>query len=131
LINRFISDEELIELYKVSDTIWACYAPSYDQASGIFGRAVQFSVPVIVRDGSQVSKLSRFLNHSTTTITWGDPDAAAHQIISEFQKRGSEADIGTNTASLRGHSLSTLGKALGLNISDEDFNSDIRSKDGT
>jgi hypothetical protein len=32
---------------------------------------------------------------------------------------------------LRGHSLSTLGKALGLNISDEDFNSDIRSKDGT
>ena len=40
LEDRFISNEELNSLYAVSDLVWCVYSPSYDQASGIFGRAV-------------------------------------------------------------------------------------------
>lgn len=59
LIDRFITDQELESLYPVSDAIWACYAPEYDQASGIFGRAIQFGVPPLVRSGSGLSTFAR------------------------------------------------------------------------
>tara|TARA_B100001063_G_scaffold56039_1_gene49946 strand:+ start:6238 stop:7275 length:1038 start_codon:yes stop_codon:yes gene_type:complete len=56
-INRYVNDEELIALYASSDIIWALYDSGYDQASGIFGRALQFGVPSIVRYQSLVDKL--------------------------------------------------------------------------
>lgn len=51
-LNRYVSDEELISFYLISDLIWCYYDRNYDQASGILGRAVQFGIPVIVRPGS-------------------------------------------------------------------------------
>ena len=56
-INRTVSDEELVILYASSDLIWNLYHKEYDQASGIFGRAVQFGVPSIVRYLSLVDRL--------------------------------------------------------------------------
>lgn len=58
VIARFISDAELESLYGIATLIWACYAPSYDQASGVFGRALQLGVPVIVREGSLVAEIA-------------------------------------------------------------------------
>lgn len=55
IIDRFISDAELESLYGIADAIWACYAPDYDQASGVFGRAIQWGVPVIVRESSVIA----------------------------------------------------------------------------
>ena len=55
IIDRFISDVELESLYGIADAIWACYAPDYDQASGVFGRAIQWGVPVIVRESSVIA----------------------------------------------------------------------------
>jgi hypothetical protein len=55
LVDRFISDAELESLYGIADAIWACYAPDYDEASGVFGRAIQWGVPVIVREGSVIA----------------------------------------------------------------------------
>lgn len=56
---RFIDHDELLDLYACADLIWACYAPQYDQASGIFGRAMQMGLPVVVRNHSLLHRLCR------------------------------------------------------------------------
>ena len=58
VVDRFISDDELSSLYGIADAVWACYAPAYDQASGIFGRAIQTGVPAILRRGSVISQIA-------------------------------------------------------------------------
>lgn len=58
VIDRTISDLELDTLYNYCDWIWACYRPDYDQASGIFGRAVQFGRVPIVRAGAQIDHIA-------------------------------------------------------------------------
>lgn len=55
--NRFVSDNDLTALYASSDLVWTLYAEDYDQASGIFGRAVQFGIPVVVRENSLIHKI--------------------------------------------------------------------------
>lgn len=52
--DRRISDAELAALYRVSSGVWACYHPDYDQASGIFGRAVQRGRCPVIRDGAVI-----------------------------------------------------------------------------
>lgn len=51
-VDRFLDDSEILAAYAAADTVWCLYDPSYDQASGILGRAVQFGVPPLVREGS-------------------------------------------------------------------------------
>jgi hypothetical protein len=55
--DRFLSEDELLAAYRAADLIWCAYAPDYDQASGILGRAVQFGIPVVVRAGSLIHRL--------------------------------------------------------------------------
>lgn len=50
--DRFISDDEVLQLYAIGSAAWCVYSSEYDQASGILGRAVQLGVPVIVREHS-------------------------------------------------------------------------------
>lgn len=50
--DRFVTDDEILSLYKVADYAWCCYAPDYDQASGVFGRALQTGVEPVVRKES-------------------------------------------------------------------------------
>ncbi len=57
VINRFVSDEELLATYRIVDVIWTCYSLNYNQSSGIFGRAVQTGKPMIVRTDSYLQKL--------------------------------------------------------------------------
>jgi hypothetical protein len=57
LIDRFISEGEVLASYAISDAVWCCYHESYDQASGILGRAMQLGLPVIVREGSLSHRL--------------------------------------------------------------------------
>ena len=52
IVDRFLSDDEMLALYAAADAIWCLYDPSYDQASGILGRAIQLGIPPIVRTGS-------------------------------------------------------------------------------
>ena len=68
-LNKFISDEELLTIYSSSDLIWALYSEKYDQASGIFGRAVQYGIPVIVRENSLIHKISIMENISHIALT--------------------------------------------------------------
>ena len=57
VINKMLAPEELIELYASSDIVWALYPENYDQSSGIFGRAIQFGIPVVVRSESIIHKI--------------------------------------------------------------------------
>jgi hypothetical protein len=50
--DRFVTDNEILSLYKAADLAWCCYSAEYDQASGVFGRALQTGVEPVVRDGS-------------------------------------------------------------------------------
>tara|TARA_R110002072_G_scaffold1559_3_gene12892 strand:- start:25134 stop:25715 length:582 start_codon:yes stop_codon:yes gene_type:complete len=54
--SRYVTDEEVLSLYKVADYSWCCYSPKYDQASGVFGRSIQTGVMPIVRRGSVISQ---------------------------------------------------------------------------
>lgn len=64
LIDRFISEAELLGLYHAADIVWSCYAPDYNQASGIFGRAVQLGKPTLLRRGSYLEPLAVELGHA-------------------------------------------------------------------
>lgn len=74
LFDQFLTDEEIVSLYGISDAIWACYAPSYNQTSGIFGRAMQFGVPAIVRSGSLIAEFARGLRLPVIGVDFDRPD---------------------------------------------------------
>ncbi len=77
LIDRRISDEELESLYGVADIVWSCYAPDYDQASGIFGRAVQYGTPVVLRRGALIEQFATILGVPAISLEWGEAAVAA------------------------------------------------------
>ena len=55
-INRYVSDAEILGLYKRAGAVYAFYAPSVLRPSGIFGRAVQNDCPVVVRSGGYLDE---------------------------------------------------------------------------
>lgn len=57
--SEYISHDELLDLYAAADAVWCCYALDYDEASGVFGRAIQLGLPVIVRKGSLLERTCR------------------------------------------------------------------------
>jgi hypothetical protein len=52
VVDRTISDAELLGAYAASDAVWCLYPPAGDRATGILGRAAQLGLPVVVRQGS-------------------------------------------------------------------------------
>lgn len=52
VVDRFLTDSELLEGYGAATAVWCMYDQSYDQASGILGRAVQLGLPTLLRAGS-------------------------------------------------------------------------------
>ena len=57
VVDRAVSDAELLGAYVASDAIWCLYPPVGDHASGILGRAAQLGLPVVVRQGSLAHRL--------------------------------------------------------------------------
>jgi len=84
LLDRMASNEELLALYQCTDYVWACYAPQYNQASGIYGRAVQFGVPTVVRSGSFLDRLSTILDEPKIGLAWGDEDGVVDAFRNEL-----------------------------------------------
>lgn len=62
VVDRFISQSELVAMYKLADFIWCSYHESYDQSSGVLGRAIQYNKTPIVRSGSMAEKICQSLN---------------------------------------------------------------------
>ena len=109
VLNRFISDDELLGLYGASDLVWCCYAPNYDQASGIFGRAIQLGRTPIIRAGSLVDRLSRNLSIPAIAVSYEPQDAAS--ILAEASLAKPRT---IDVAAMREDSSRSLFAALGV-----------------
>lgn len=105
LVDRFISDDELLSLYGVSDLVWALYDPVYDQSSGVMGRAMQLGRPSVVRQGSQIDELARHLGVPVVSAPWDDDAGIVDAILSSA---GQPVTAPAVAARLKAHSLDVL-----------------------
>ena len=115
--DRFISDEELFSLYGVADYVWCVYPPSYDQASGVFGRAVQLGVVPLVRSGSVLDDYVRFMG--TRAVSLADvnkmtPLGFRQVLLEEVTPEQSGAPCELSSAiTIRAESIAELKRGLG------------------
>ncbi|WP_448658011.1 hypothetical protein ACPVPU_11150 [Sphingomonas sp. CJ99] len=112
LINRRIDDDELLDLYKASDLIWCCYAPSYDQASGIFGRAVQFAKTAILRQGSISQSFATVIDQPSIALPWNQADEAARQLSQYNASDMPKGEKGHRNDEMRKHNESVINRYL-------------------
>jgi len=108
LINRHLAHGELMYMYRCADIIWSCYSPVYNQASGIFGRAIQFGVPVIVRKGSYLENLGGILFHPTLALPFENADIAAKEILAWKPRARDPAARISMLNEMRAYSVSVL-----------------------
>ncbi|MGV3554641.1 MAG: hypothetical protein ACO1OD_05250 [Croceibacterium sp.] len=80
LVDRFLDDQELVSVYGAANLIWACYAPAYDQASGVFGRALQYRKTPIVRHGATIDRFGREYGFACLSVEY-DADLAARSLL--------------------------------------------------
>lgn len=116
-LNRFISDAELFDFYGAADFVWASYSPDNDQASGIFGRAVQLGIPTIVRKNSMIHRLCEIESFPHIAFDPNAPDELLREMLS-FKPSGSIAE----TQKYMQISLDHLEQALGVPINYRDAN---------
>lgn len=116
LFDRQLTDSELMGLYGSADAIWGCYAPTYDQASGIFGRAFQLGIPVIVRAGSYISRLASSLDHQTIELEFDNPSQSARMLIRSVAAGSFSREIRPDVWKLRRKSLAILNDAVGNDV---------------
>ncbi len=110
LLNKRITDSELVGLYRASDIIWACYSPKYDQSSGIFGRALQYDKTIIVRESSIIGKLAEGIANKYI----GARMPCCLGVVGELLKLAiPESGAGNRSLKLRGQRSVLLGFLFG------------------
>jgi hypothetical protein len=113
VVNRFISDDELRSLYGAAAVVWGVYAPHYDQASGIFGRAVQYDKPVLLRRGSSIARHAEFLGARAVAIDYGIPESVVEGLQ---QAVHSPPSTSSSSQEMRSRSLALVLAGLGQNV---------------
>jgi len=93
LINKRISDSELVALYKAANVIWACYSPEYDQSSGVLGRALQYEKSVIVREGSIAEKLAIKFKSPVLSLVDSDFSGVLLWLKSDHESLGLDSSV--------------------------------------
>jgi hypothetical protein len=112
LIDRYISDEEMFELYNIADAVWSCYPPDYNQSSGIFGRAFQFAKPSVVREDALLLRLAKALQHPSLSLPFGDTQTASLRLTTWIPERADPVSIKLKIEQMRKRDLDTLANAL-------------------
>ena len=113
LFDRRLEFSELMGLYSCADAVWSCYAPDYDQASGIFGRAFQLGIPAIVRSGSHIARLANSLNHETIELPFDNPQESATALMhSKPVRLSKEIKLKADVWEIRRRSLDNLRDAI-------------------
>lgn len=108
IMDRYITDEELIATYSAADAVWCLYDPNYDQASGILGRAVQLGVVPLVRAGSVSARQCQHYGVPHLAAQ-GAQDIAA--VVSQLPS--SDPDLGRDLQTqFARHSIAVLSQAL-------------------
>lgn len=113
LVDRSLSDAELLDLYSLAFAVWACYSPVYDQASGVFGRAVQLGVPAVVRANSILANVAADINHPIIAVTFDKIDEFVGNFIKWLpQEKAHSWPTLSMTEQMKVQSVSTLRSAL-------------------
>lgn len=108
-IDRFVTDAELVELYGAADLIWCVYAPDYDQASGVLGRALQLGIPVAARRGSAIAAICANEGHPCIALDDDDgwealvpvPPRVARDLAHSRARRHGEVSLARLAEALR------------------------------
>ena len=110
LVDRAISDAQLLGTYAGSDAVWCLYPRIGDHAIGILGRAAQLGSPAVVRKGSVAHRLCLVENLPHIAAT---ADEVAVRLACPLPPRD---ELRGRHAALRfaKHSETTLRAALGL-----------------
>jgi len=116
IFDRSISDEELISLYKTADLVWSCYAPNYNQSSGILGRAFQLGKPSLVREGSYLVTFSELLGHPALSLPYGQVELASTRLSLWKPELPDGASISRKVEEMRGRDLKLLAEAFGRRL---------------
>jgi hypothetical protein len=112
VLDRYLTDGEILDAYGTADLVWACYPPHYDQASGIFGRSVQLGRSTIVRQESFIAALSAVYGHPHVAVPFQNAEAARRLLLAWRPDACSEINAKARAASARTRSLEVLNKAL-------------------
>lgn len=112
LVDRRIDDAEMRALYEIADLVWTCYAPDYNQASGIFGRAFQFGVPALTREGAYLSTVGAEIGQTYLEIPYGNPGEAAARILAWSPPRPDVHMTETRVAAMAAHAAEVFATAL-------------------
>ncbi len=115
LVDRRLEDAEIESLYTVADAIWCCYAPGYDQASGVFGRAMQLGVPVVIRSGTLIEAVASGTSLPVLVGEFGDAARMAKLLSLPLPGRlkGAELSLhGERIQSWRQHFIHVVENAL-------------------
>ena len=110
LIDRTLSDAQLLGVYAGSDAVWCLYPPVNDHATGILGRALQLGIPVIVRENSPAHRLCMTENLAHIAAT---PTEAAARLTAPLPPCN-EPHGHAAARRFAEHTESTLRAALGL-----------------
>jgi len=86
--DRFLTDGELLSLFKLAEMAWCCYPVERDMSSGIFGRCRQIGVIPVVRQGSLLESKFGGTMH-TRPIPYDDAQAAGAILCSSLPDRPS------------------------------------------
>ncbi len=110
LVDRMLSDAQLLGVYAGSEAVWCFYPRIGDHTIGILGRAVQLGIPVVVRQGSIAHRLcmAETLPHIAASA-----EEIAARLTGPLPPRD---EPGGRSAARRfaEHSETTLRTALGL-----------------
>ncbi|WP_306118174.1 MULTISPECIES: hypothetical protein [unclassified Roseitalea] len=111
VFDRFVTDRELASLYGIARFVWCCYQPRYDQASGVFGRAVQAGAIPIVRDGSVIADLARAMGWPHLPVAWDRP--APLGAVLEAAPSTAPGPSDARITALAQQGLRTIARSLG------------------
>jgi hypothetical protein len=110
--DRYLTEEEVVSLKASSDTLWACYHPSYNSSSGLFGRALQFNKNVIVRRGSYLEAIAHHFAYPIEACDHDDDDAGLKVLRRIAAPGGLRRDMGL-ARQMHDLSVERLLRALG------------------
>lgn len=115
LVNQWISDDQIYSYYREADIVWCAYDRSYDQASGIFGRAFQLGVPSVVTENSMLHRQAKELGQDVLALSpdWvGSSFTTANLLLSWSPQRVSYYAREAQVKEMRDRDIKVLATAL-------------------
>lgn len=116
VVDRYLTDDEVLSLKKVSTCLWAVYHPKYNSSSGVFGRAMQLSKYVCVRRGSILDQIAKNLNYPVNQCEFDNVKDATKMLKNVAQNIGQSRQVFPADIAARCREASILPVLNSLNL---------------